>query len=222
MRCRGSRDTTLMNARPISIAAAAAASGETEPSHSIPVRISRPIANAASGPCAIATRRTSARCSARDRTPPPSTMKPNLDGNAQRDLSDASRPSSSRPVPLASSTSAGSIPARGLIITLRTASPSALSSRSPRLAIASCNDGNEPSRIPRICRLARRVRSMWPLPKRRAPSASTRNSCGLNLPDRGRMRTTSPSPLCIGRKAPGHQPFTSYATERFTPRGPFA
>jgi hypothetical protein len=70
--------------------------------------------------------------------------------------------------------------------------------------------------------LALRVKSMWPLPKCRAASASILNSRGLNVPDRGRMRTTSPSPLCIGRKAPGHQPFTSNAAERFTRRRPFA
>src|ERR1700722_8794860 len=30
------------------------------------------------------------------------------------------------------------------------------------------------------------------------------------------MRTINPSPLCIGRKAPGHQPFTSNAAELIT------
>ena len=198
------------------MAAAAAAPGEIEPSHSTPTRASRPTATAESGPSAIAARRTSPRCSARSKIPPPSTMKPNLVGNPQRDFSEASNRASSPPMLLTSSTSAGSIPARGLIITLRTASPSGLSSSRPSRAITSCSCGRVASLTPRICRLARRVRSMWPLPKSPAAPARTASSSKPSVDDCGRTRTISPSPLSIGRKAPGHQPFTSIAAERFT------
>jgi hypothetical protein len=37
---------------------------------------------------------------------------------------------------------------------------------------------------------------------------------GLRRPSGGRMRTTRPSPDCIGRSAPGHQPLISQAVMR--------
>ena len=131
------------------------------------------------------------------------------------DFSDTSHCASSRPIGLTSSTSAGSIPARGLIMMLRTASPSGLSSRSPSLAITSCK---------RRQRCFADTTDLQIGPPRQVDVTVAEKLCGigecsqlsgLNVADCGRIRTINPSPLCIGRKAPGHQPFTSNATERF-------
>ena len=65
------------------------------------------------------------------------------------------------------------------------------------------------SLTPLIWRLARLVTSIRPLPWRSASCASPAICAASSRPPNGRTRTTSPSPDCIGRSAPGHQPLTA-------------
>jgi hypothetical protein len=154
----------------------------------------------------------SARSPAIETVPLPSTRKPNFDGKSCKAASDASRRTSVRATGRTSNDSNGSRPASGPTMTLRPAS--VRGSRSRRSS--SSNAPRRPCRLssltPLICILPRRVRSIWPLPNRAAAAARPLASSSRKAPHHGRTRAISPSPLCMGCRTPGHQPFTSIAT----------
>ena len=172
-------------------AAPTALSGAARPSHSPSTRTATP--------SEVVHSAMVARSPAIDSGPPPSTRAPNLGDRS---------PGKAWPSANASARTSG--PAKGPTMTLRAASSSSRPSRSS----ASCSAGRWSSRRPRICRLARRVRSMPPLPSVAAISASPAAWSSVKAPHHGRTRTSRPSPLGIGRSAPGHQPLTSKGAAR--------
>ena len=185
-------------------AAASADSTEPPPSHCPSTR--------SAIPASVTYNAMSARSPMMDSGPPPSTSQPNFAGKAPtRRSSDNARPSASARV-------RASVPASGPTMMFRAASVAGSGSSRPRRSSASWSPGRPSSRNPRICRLARRVRSIWPLPRRSAISASPLACARLNAPHHGRTRAISPSPLSIGRSAPGHQPFTSKVATRLMSR----
>ena len=95
--------------------------------------------------------------------PPPSMANRTFAGSACSASSSRSSVSKARAM-TEPSLHAGSRPASGESITLRTASASAERSSRPSANNSSVNAGSAASRMPRNCRLARWVRSIAPLP----------------------------------------------------------
>ena len=156
-------------------------------------------------PAASRSIRTSAELPASTRDLPSSMAKPNFVGSSS--MESASTSSSSAASAWVSSPSRQN----GVTRMLRRDSVSASGSSSVSCASPSSSSRWLLSLTPLIWRLARLVTSIRPLPWRSARCASPAVWAASSRPPNGRTRTTSPSPDCIGRSAPGHQPFTEAA-----------
>ena len=106
----------------------------------------------------------------------------------------------------------GGLVRKGVTIRLRSVSVSMSGSIRPWVPRSSIRGPWLAPLTPRNCRLARAERSRVPLPWIWAARAMAAACAGVRRPRGGRMRTTSPSPDCMGRRAPGHQPLISGAT----------
>ncbi|MGY3081076.1 hypothetical protein ACVWZZ_007484 [Bradyrhizobium sp. LM6.10] len=164
-----------------------------------------PSARTSSPPDRSRSIRTSAESPASTREVPSSMAKPNLVGSSS--LLSASASSSSAASDCVVS------PARqnGVTRMLRRDSVSESGSSSASSERPSSSSLWLVSLTPLIWRLARLVTSIRPLPWRSARRASPEICAASSRPPNGRTRTTSPSPDCIGRSAPGHQPLTTEA-----------
>ena len=135
----------------------------------------------------------------------PEKLQPNFAGNCQNMLF-VSSSLSSAVARGRTSARAGSTPLSGSTMILRIASaPSSASIRPVSFSAASACEWLSVVR-PRNCRLPRLVRSISPEPNSAATFAIVNKSARRSVPTRGLTRNISPSPDCIGRNAPGHQP----------------
>ena len=130
-----------------------------------------------------------------------------MPGSACSRLSDVNASSIARAIGRTSKGWAGSRPASGATMTLRTASVSASGSSRPSVASSVLQLGQ--AILGQAAKLqvgaARQVDMAVAQALRRdrpVPRAVSR----LKAPPRGRTRTIRPSPLAIGRRTPGHQP----------------
>ncbi len=95
------------------------------------------------------------------------------------------------------------MPAEGLTMTLRLSSASGRVGPSPALTRRWVRAVSQPARTPRICKFARLVASMIPLPKRAAASATARASAPERWPSGSFIRQMPPSRAATIRNRPG-------------------
>ena len=138
--------------------------------------------------------------------PPASRTKLNFAGKGRRETSPARRPSSAARLSARSSAAAGSRSLNGLATMLRSRSTSGSASMRPAAPRRACRSGRDSSLRPRICRFPRADSAIEPLPQASAASAIATAWPSVRRPPDARTRASSPSPVSIGLRAPGHQP----------------